>query len=106
MISDSRATPLDVITLTRRPSSIKNRRPSGLAGDVGAGGGAARVGVDAGAIRSDGEVSLCSPEVTALAAHTVDQKLSASPGEPVDAATSLERGPTTGPGAYAATVKK
>src|SRR5688500_9670170 len=105
MISDSRATPLDVITLRRRPSSIKNRRPSGLAADVVAG-GSAPFGVDEGATRSAGEVSLGSPDATALAAHTDDQKLLASPGPPADAETSLERGPTIGPGAYAATVKK
>lgn len=42
------------------------------------------------------------PSNIARAAHTDDQKPLASPGEPADAETSLERGPTTGPGAYAA----
>ena len=85
---------------------MKNFPASGLAGIVEGCGSSRGIVCVGGENRSPGAESLCDPEVVALDPHTDDQKLFASPGEPAAAETSLERGPTTGPGAYAATVKK
>ena len=108
-----------VTVLRRRPSSITNSRPSGLAANGVAGvltrpiGWTGRHPSGPGCEHDDDGSAECRtresgagwPELVALAAHTDDQKPFVSPGAPPVAETSLERGPTTGPGAYAATVK-
>src|SRR5688572_33280947 len=119
MMRDSRANPLPVIALRRRPPSITNSRPSGLAANGVAGVLTRPIGwtgrhpsgpgceheAESGDECRTRKSSVFSPELVALAAHTDDQNAFVSPGAPPVAETSVERGPTTGPGAYAATVK-